>query len=272
MSRTSYLISGLVVVLLVSHAHASVVITAVGLDSTTTNDWRTTTTAKLYDGDHNDVYGTAGYAAWSVTGNSGFFPPGQRGGVLTNGGGITLTEATVNTALSGNPFTHGSYFATYSTVDDPTVTPGPSVADEGLGFVYTYKAGESLPFDTLFHMFNFTIAAGGPTDFRLGVLDAGGNSQPSSFSFVAYSGGSTGTVSVAPATFGGLTRYAFFDVHGAVGDTFSLDVSYPTGGSGAQFLGLSGLTIDVLPIPEPSTLLLLGSGGLLLWRRARARR
>src|SRR5262249_55029069 len=68
-------------------------------------------------------------------------------------------------------------------------------------------------------------------------------------------------------------RYALFDITGASqGDQFNIAVSSATGYSIGNAFGISAIAAAAIVTPDPSTAMLLGVGGLLLWRSRRITR
>lgn len=228
-------------------------ITAVGLDITTQANWRTTTTVKSFDTDQDNVYGTAGYYAWATrtTGQGNAFVANPNAATILNGlpAYVTLTPS-VSAPLQS--------FATtgYPLFDNPTLTPGASVADIHSGYMWSNNARTNATVN----LFDITFGPGTPANgVRVGVVynNSGGTNV------VGYRLG--GAVQSLATTTG--VSYSFFDVTNInpLGETVTLQVT--NGTVDFSDVGASALTFDV--IPEPSTALLGGLGLLALLRRRR---
>lgn len=242
-------------------ARASVMVTAVGVDTTTQAGWRTTTVVKPFAINNGgvglqNVYGKDGYLTMATT------LADYSGDHAVNGlsaaeaiTGNAATTAAGMSALSSLPSwvtiaavgTGWNWYNNWNAMlfDDPTLPPGTSVADLSAG--NSYKSAGDGDFFTL------TFGANAPGKIRIGFVDIW---HPISMTLSGAS--STATQVEGDA---GALRYVFFDVQDAAGQTLTLSLDV----SSQNNYGMSAFTFDV--IPEPSSVALLGLGGLLLWRR-----
>jgi len=252
-SRTFAIAVAVVMATSGSHSIFAATITNIGLDTTTAGNWRTTTVNKPFYGEWDDVYGTAGYYAFS-TGNHNDFAGGAFSPYDLNG-----LPSWVSLSANGANF---RYSGAYQTIDNPTLAPGPVVADTNSGF--SWRGG--VVANTLSSIFNLTLGPGTPTDkIRIGLME--NSASDSIISFSLNHGANSGTQAVGSTLNDGIMRYAFFDIVGAAnGDVITISGTLSSNGN----LGLSAISIDV--VPEPSAALCLAAAGLLLVRRNRPRR
>ncbi len=252
-----------------SQALAAPVLTAVGVDTTTKADWRTTTTVKPYTIGSNTIYGTDGYSTLATrpTGSSSVVSVATSevltGNAATTTAGISaindvpsfVTISAIGTGWnwynSGNPG---------ATIDNPSLTPGPVVADTRLGLSFRSLSGSATD------LFTLTFAADAPDNIRIGILQEGTGGAISSFSLT--SGAASATQSITGmASNDHLMRYVFFDIQNAANQTVTLSL---TGSGGVNNYGIGGFSFDV--IPEPSTTVLLAAGAVALVVTGRKRR
>jgi len=244
LKRSGYFLGSLAalsVSCLLAPAAQAATITAAGLDTTTQPNWRTTTTIKPLDGDGDNVYGTLGYIAYATS-------IGTLNGLPAY---LTVTPNGANNSFAGG----------YAVFDNPTLTPGASVADINSGFAYRLNnlANTSL------NLYDLIFGASTPTLLRIGVIQNGAGGPIASFTLTG--GGSATQLVNKLGSDDGIIRYAFFDVANAAGSTLTL-----SGLSGlvGDNVGLSGFTVDAVAIPEPASLGLLGLGAIAMLRRRRA--
>jgi hypothetical protein len=263
----SVLVGGLLIAgpgVLTGHAAA---VTFAGADiGTPTHDvgqWRSASQAKPLDADGNNVYGSAGYALFAATnpatsnGNNAApntFP--------TNGD--PYTEATNLISLPSWVATSAILTGTeaggwnYKSVDNPVTTPGGSPSLVKLGLLT----------DGTGNKWSFTVGAAPPSDFRFGVMMDGLDSPGFPASAITLTSSISGTATtLTPAD--GLVDFYFFDVKGAVtGETFTLSGLQGVNGTA----GIDGVSFDVFPVPEPSSLVACLSIGALVVFRVRRRK
>lgn len=227
-----------------SVASNAATIVSLGGENTTGGNWRTTTVAKpaAFDPNGDNVYGSDGYF---------FGASDAAGGTFQNNPTILRQDASFisDVSPSGDFFVNNTNFSFF---DDPTQTPGSNVSDVRGG--QWFDAGTK---------FSFTAAE--DTEFILSVFYGGnpaGNPAPDSITIVqtAGTGGGTATNS-APVDRDPDAGYAFFRITAAAGDEFNVDIT------GGGTTGLTGLGFEA--VPEPSSLALLGLGGLAMFSRRR---
>lgn len=200
--------------------------------------WRTTTDAKDFDIDGDNVYGTDGYFL--------------RGGNTT--GSIPYITSAAQTAGGGNNF---------GAMDDPADPTGNDTFQ--VGFWGKSAVGS-------YDAFNFTVAGStldGQT-LRVGVhFDGYSTNSGLIFTWTQTVGGSGTASSLALTSAGNGYDFAFFDISGATaGDKFVLSIADDTPLT-SSWMTFDGVVFDTAPVPEPSTALLGGLGLLMLVRRRR---
>lgn len=169
--------------------------------------WRSTGVTKTLDPDGDNVYGTAGYVGFAMRKNAG-------GGGVATANPLTYTSTNFET-LSSVPsyLTLASSAAQnfvvfgfgYSQVDNPTLTPGATVADieSGYGGINGARSGNFM---------TLTLNAGVPANgIRLGVIatsQTGNNDSLDSLTLTQTAGTGTGTAST---TFAGTDgQFSFY--------------------------------------------------------------
>ncbi|MCH7224986.1 hypothetical protein [Haloferula sp. A504] len=216
-------------------------ITFLGEDTTTGASWRTTTVTKTsaFDPNGDNIYGNDGYYVGQTA-------LGSSNSATEAGRFVQSNPSYVSSIASA-----GSFFVSdnYIDFDDASQTPGASVTDVN-GALY-YNTGTK---------FSFALSA--DSKFVLAVL-VGSNSPvstPTSITLAQTGGSGSGTATATPAgaNFG---QYVFFNVDGAAGDSFDLDIV------ASSTTGITGIAFEA--IPEPSAAVLAALGGLvaLLHRR-----
>jgi len=234
-------------------AKASLIISAVGVDSATKADWRTTNVTKPYTVGANTIYGTDGYVAMN-TGKTAISTSFTN---LENAATGTLASlpswATFAAVNNGWSTFAGPGF------DDPTLTPGPSVGNITSGLVYRSLTTGSTA------LFTLALGANTPADVRIGFIHNGVGLSPLTSMTLSGTGSSDTSASVGGAN-DDIIRYVFFDVQNGANQTLTLSYNVP----GTDNYGFSGLTLDVVPEPSTWAMLLGGVGLLAIWRRRRA--
>ncbi len=228
---------------------------------------RTTTVTKTLDADGDNVLGTAGYYFAAVNTGSGnyFYPPGgiDPAGIISPPTYLTITRTIGTDAQS---------LTTNTAIDNPTLTPGVSVADVQSGNTYKGTANGGTA-----DLVVLTIGTGLPTfGVRIGIFNDNRTSSPfdvDAFTVTHTTVGTGGSLA-STVSFTGLATninhdndFYFFDLKNAVsGDVFTIS---GTATSGTSNPGLAGITVDAISIPEPASLGLLTLGGLALLGRRR---
>jgi hypothetical protein len=237
-----------------------------GQDNDEVDRWRSTSVAKTFDVDADNVYGTAGYVLFAADdiGNSSTGIVEFSNDPFTYVSGTRRTVRSVPSYLSFAMTNFGSTTGTassygYQAVDNPSVAPGPSVSNMESGAFLRTTA-----FNTEASLFDMTIGAGAPSVIRLGLLYGNTDAYNGTFRIEQIAGG-IGSV-IANQT-NGVIQLSFFDIiDAAPGDTFRV-YGTKTEPVGNQNVLLGGLTFDVIPEPASSTALLLGLGMLAARRR-----
>ncbi|CAA6692159.1 MULTISPECIES: PEP-CTERM sorting domain-containing protein [unclassified Lentimonas] len=219
------------------------------------NSYRSTGVTKTFDvGVNDNVYGTDGVFMFG------------NGLVADNGRPYSLhtqVGASFATFSAGANFSSVAADATQGPMDDPTLTPGTTVADWGVvGFGTKADTGNAGAWG---EVLEFTFDASTPQQFRIGLFAgtqsaADGRWDPTGIRLTDGSGNVL-TDGVDDATVGGLVNntngapnIVFFDIDldGALSGTFGIEISQRNASQGGS---LTGVTFDV--IPEPSSYALL---------------
>jgi hypothetical protein len=237
-------------------------ITAVGADIPTSpsplgtqGDWRTTTTIKPLDIDHDNVYGTTGYVAYQVSPVSP---------AVTPTGDIASLPSWLSVTNNG---TTTQFAAGYSPMDNPTLTPGPSVTDMHSGIKYRQDA-------TTGTLINLNFLAGTPQGtIRIGVFENAAMSSQYSYTIsnsVNPLSNPLATQVIAAHENDTFIRYAFFvflDVN--PGTTYTI-VGTIAPEHATLNNGLSGITVD-FQAPEPTGMSVVAVGAVVAFARRRRR-
>lgn len=242
----------------------ALIITYVGQEDNV-ETWRSTSISKAFDPTGDGYYGTSGYMMYAV-GNIAngwtFANP------VTYASTVKSIPAYLSVSNNGMDQTAWSNYAPvnwYPEIDDPTLAPGPTVANtsSGLGARTGVWSNERSALD-------FTFAAGAPIQgIRIGIMGRGqGNDQVSWIRLQQTAGSGSGDASMTPVN-GAATYFAFFDVTGVqAGDKITLLMKSDAGGNDGIYH--YGVSFD--QIPEPSTVsLLLLAGAVAAGRRPRKR-
>lgn len=220
-------------------------------------DFRTTTVTKTLDIDGNNVYGTDGYYFWGTS-----KPPVNE---LTFASPSYISHVGVSsTTVSGLTVIEGAY----GTMDDPTLPPGPSVSDITPGIVGGVGTG---------NLFEFHLSGSPwPHTVRMGISLLGDTEHPLSLTVFTYDPGLAAVTSLATASVSSPAGYGppdfyFFDLRNVPANEWIVLYGTANTGSPFNFNFISGVTFDSV-VPEPSTALLFGIGGGLLWMRKKTKR
>ncbi len=235
MKKSILFVAAVTAVSLLCGRTEAVSISPAGLDTTTGGDWRTASVVKSLDADHNNVYGSEGYIAYA-TGNQG---GGGYGGATAAPNLLSSLPAWASLAYTGLV---SSYSAAYPLFDNPA--GGPQI-NSGIAYDASFQATTDTSL--------LTLTVGAAESFRLGVITNGAGAALTSLTL--QDGAASATVNVNKTLADdSIFRYAFFNVTAGVGDTLTLLAYGPNAGS----VAISGLTFDVLTVPEPSSLVLAG--------------
>ncbi|MDF7799601.1 Calx-beta domain-containing protein [Pontiellaceae bacterium B1224] len=229
--------------LLACATEAAITITAVGdgvgydITGTEVADYRSMGTAKSFDIDGDDAYGTAGYIIF--------------GGAAVSGGGHELFgEATqfsspsfVTAFSAGGNFVSISKYLSYPKYDDPSEPIADSVADFGATAVALANAGTTGSWNELL---TFTIDGSAPSGFRVGLMagpegNTDGRWDPTGLR-ISFEGGPAVEATGLEIVSG--TGMVFFDVtvtDGTTG-TFAIESQRRASNGGSS---ISGVTFDV---------------------------
>jgi hypothetical protein len=255
--------------------------------------WRSDYTVKQFDGDGNNVYGSAGYALFgtrfdypnaNATGGNAFVNPNDNA-VYPN---IIDLPSFVSSSQILSSRKAGGW--AYSLIDDPRLTNGARDWDWGqsqspassgqapyvkLGILDgTGVLSGNDPAAAPAERWGFQLGAGTPAKFRVAVMTDGLDATQWAPTEVLLQQSSGGSLIGTPVTTGTVARNRFVDMHvfefsGAqAGEEFVFLVRGVGGGSA----GVAGFAFDVV-VPEPATLGMTATaliGAVATVRRRRA--
>ena len=210
----------------------SATVTSVGVDSTAGPNWRTG--AQL---ETDSEYGTAGYVVFGLNeADSVYTQPFDVSDANTANAynlpaGITVTTADTNIGMwSGN--------GNFGTMEDPgngnTITIAPVLAN---------SAGPR----------QFTISRATNSDYRMTFLTASGDGEGTEFTLTVNDGSGAATSNYDHLANG--LAYHVFDISAGTSDIV-IDIA------STEIRSLTGIAFDAIPVPEPSSTLLISLGML----------
>ena len=256
---TNFLVRVIVVLGLVAfltQSATAATVTYLGVDTTTTDGWRTTDVSKsaTFDPNGDNAYGSDGYYM-----SHGVAPYGT--------GGFTLDALLPSYVSSVVPspapvFTYNSS-SFFAKMDDPAQPIGPAPVSDLFSTGVWAVAGTA---DTKF----FEVTLQDTATFLAGVIwnvDLTGW-RTNQIKIIGPGGVSdqvTGLVAAVPVID---TSYAFFQLSGNAGDTFEVWMQQDDVSVGP---GTSGLLFEEVPEPSVTVMLISGLVGLLAyaWRKRR---
>jgi hypothetical protein len=232
---------------LVGSVNAAVTITRVGdgsgydISGTEVANFRSTGTAKSYDVDGDNVYGTAGYMVFG-------------GAAASSGGWVLFGDATaysnpsfVTTFGAGANFNAIAKYESYALYDNPSEPIAASVADFGATAIALGTANSpSTSVGGWNAILTFMIDATAPSTFRVGLM--GGNEgntdgrwDPSGLR-ISFENGTEVDATGLEVVSG--TGMVFFDISvtGGTSGTFYIDSQRRSTSGGSS---ISGITFDV---------------------------
>jgi hypothetical protein len=255
MLRTGTLVFALTI--LATQSALASTISYVGLDTTTGSAWRSTGTAKssAYDLNGDGVYGGDGYyvAYSTLSGTNGV---GTVDANVMSKMPTYLSCSFIGGSYGGNVF----FNSAQARVDDPSLTPGTSVADLICGAVFQGKGDGSST-----KMFSITMTS--DTTFQLGLILGTHDQLTHEASSVTITGSDGTTLTEAVSTINkNSAEYMFFTITATAGETFTISVT----GNGAQ-ASCAGLMFESVPEPSSTAMTIVGAAGLLAfaWRKRR---
>ncbi|WP_372846201.1 sensor histidine kinase [Pontiella sp.] len=214
--------------------------------------YRSTGVPKRFDADDDQVYGTEGVFMFGDGGATAYNRPFAK---HTQVGAPWASFAPGADFSSVAQSSHGQ-----GPMDDPTAPIGAAVADWGsVGSAVTTGGGIGASREIL----RFTLSAGAPRQFRLGLVGGTQDQQNGRWDPTSYtlSGGSAvATVAGLENNTAGFGNFVFFDValNDATNTTFTISGTQRRTTHGAS---LTGVTFDPLPVFVPKATAQRGRAG-----------
>jgi hypothetical protein len=223
----------------VAGAHAAPTIALVGdgdgYDETDMNAFRSTSVAKGFDLNGDDVYGSHGLFFFGDG-----LPDDQGGEPFTCHTQVGAEWATFAQGTNFASIAEG-YSYSYASIDDPEAIP---VADVAGWDIRSAGGVANTPADigSWCEIVTFDIDATTPSEFRMGIMAGNMNNEnwnPSGLR-VSVDGGTPVAVNNLPGTVG-QANFVFFDVdlNGATNGTFSVEAQRRADTQGASFAGIT---------------------------------
>lgn len=212
-------------------ANANAAVSLIGLDSTAGANWRTAANLEV-----DNEYGTAGYVVFGLNEADNVYNPNfdvssaNPANAYNLPAGISVSTVDTNIGMwSGN--------GNFGTIEDPGNANAISSAP-----VLANSTGTR----------QFTVARATAGSYRLTLMTASGDNEGTEYSLTVNDGsGAVNSTYDHPAN--GLA-YHVFDITDGTSDIV-IDIA-----STAQNRSLTGIAFDALPVPEPSSALLLSLG------------
>ncbi len=271
MKKTKHIALATVSALIITSANGAILISNAGPGSnyaeTNMQGFRSTNVTKSYDGDNDNVYGTAGLY---FIGNTSFATHAFDN-TFTNFTQVGASFASFSAGTDATHYNNPSPAWNYSDIDDPTATPGVDVADWSIQSGWVRDNSNSSSAGDWQELLTFTIDSTTPSAIRVGIMAStmdNANFSPSGIRLTEAGGAETTITGLSRVA--RLTGMVFFDIdlNGETSGTFSISAQ-----TGVTAPGIAGVTFDEIiatPIPEPSTAAIMGLGiGALLMRRKR---